>query len=286
MTDVQEGRRARWRILAFPKRSKALPDQIPRYADITEVTGTADKSLGILVFGESWVDCSFLNARSKWGLINDEPTGLLAIRVTIAEDSSYKIADVTLNLDFAVLNSSSSTTSSVRITDHIKPVSVYGQATESRITTECQLVPEVNVLSSVSIGGVGVKKTKEMPKTHRWTFSCRFKPDVTRNVTLAQFRFEGNPDMDQVDCLEPVYAGLAIVHDKTAFSVRLIIEGNLRRGKVPYMVRPKGGSDKSKPFDTKISPRHQANDIQSHIEPFKDEIKRVNMRLGSSTSER
>ena len=256
---------------AFQKRSKALHAQISQYA---EVTGAADMSLGKLPFGSSTVECIFLNADSQWGLINNEPTGLLAMKVTLAENPDYKLRHVTLNLEFAVPDNSLSAPASVRITNHVKTEVLCGQVTESHATRETQVSPDIGLGPYGSIRGLGVKDTKDMLKQHRWIFTCHLLSGAKRTITCAQLMFEGNPDVEQVDCVGPVYTGLALVHDKTAFNVCLDIEGQVRKGNSPFAIR--GKRYKSQSFDTRISPRHREQDIQANVKDFEDWLKKTN----------
>ena len=260
------------RFGAFQRRGKELSSQIRRDA---EVKGAADKSLGNLLCGESSVDCRFLNANSKWGLINNEPTGLLAIKVTFAEHPDYKLRDVILTLQFLAPKNAQSATASVYITEDVKSMYVCGQTTESHINKHFQMTPEVNVGSIASIKGLGADYAKEMLKRHRWIFLCHVLADLERNYTRAQLVFQGNPDVEQVDCVGPIYAGLALVHDRTAFKVCVAIEGKVRRGRAPFVIRDK--KDKSELFDTTISPRHENKDIQGKIKEFEDWLKERNI---------
>ncbi|KAL6712942.1 hypothetical protein ACLMJK_009497 [Lecanora helva] len=183
-----------------------------------------DKSLGNQQFGKAKVDCAFLASKSQWGLLGEDPAGLLRLALNFHEPD-YKLSSAEIRLSFLPCD----TGCPPNVTEHVYPEVLCGPPIAQQKSRNVSLEPSLG-FSGVSFGGLGLHDTADWARTHRWHLrGCRL-PDEQNSYTLVSWTWKANRLNAQNELIPAFQLAVVLMHQKPLIKVSLAIEGKIERG--------------------------------------------------------
>lgn len=200
---------------------------------------------------------------------------MLQLRIDPRQDEGFKLRELVLELSFTEgdpgLDATSCTPAtaepSLIILEPPSPKYLKGKTATQHVSRELIAQPQVGA-SGISVGGVGVRATKDKDIERSWRFQSHWANNELGFYTNAQWTWKAvaeNPDIEDVGAL---FAGVIIQHPGRPFYLTCRVKGKL----VNFGKMFRYGNDDERPYFTIINPKPSQQSIQKEAEELEKEI--------------
>ncbi|OAP57233.1 hypothetical protein AYL99_07971 [Fonsecaea erecta] len=261
--------------------------QPPEQPVVRHAQPGSDIAVGERSFGKASVNCCLRGNKSKWGTLQGGNAAVLQLRVDPAQNPKYKLKELVLELDFSEMDprvATSNTTAasaqpSLLILEPPSPKHLRGKALIQHLSQEFLAQPQVGA-GGFSIGGIGLKSTKDKDIERSWRFHSHWTNNASGHYTSARWTWTAvseNPDIENVGAL---YLGIIIRHPNKPFYLTCKINGKL----VNIGRRFRYGDDGEPSILTLVYPQTSQQSIEKEAKELENEIVALIEGEGASKS--
>lgn len=210
-------------------------------SDNFQPIGSSTSSIGSRSFGKITVDCQLLFNKSKWGILEGLPGGVMYLNLNFGppQGSRLREATITITLDeqderlepysrsppHRALHHSGA---AVQVTEWYGPQTLGGEKKSANITSTTKAVPHANILG-YGVGGVGHERSKKFLKESRWSFNGQLlRGKRTSTYTTLRWHLTEN-ELDGQSFHNPkIRTAFAFEHSGQPFIMKVEIKGRLQ----------------------------------------------------------
>ncbi|EXJ92580.1 hypothetical protein A1O3_01132 [Capronia epimyces CBS 606.96] len=209
----------------FTRRKASLP------RPVRQAHAGVDTAVGERTFGKAYVNCALRGNNSKWGKLRDKDAAVLQLLIDPRQQDGFKLRELVLELSFAeadpslvpapttIATATAPTTTTVAATvsatpnaepslvilEPPSPKNLKGKTTIQHSAHELLVQPQVGA-GGISIGGMGLKTTKDKDVERSWRFKSHWANNELGLYTTAQWMWKAvaeNPDIEDVGGCSP-----------------------------------------------------------------------------------
>jgi hypothetical protein len=251
-----------------------------------------DTAIGEKRFGKAYVSCALRGKNSKWGKLGDKDAAVLQLLIDPRQDDGFKLSELVLELSFAETDPQQAPSAgpasvvgataiaqepSLILLEPPSPKYLKGKTAVQHGSREILLQPEVGA-GGVSIGGIGVKSTKDKDIERSWRFHSHWANNEFGLFTNAQWTWKAvaeNPDIEDVGAL---FAGVILQHPGQPFYLTCKVSGKL----VGLGKKLRYGTDEDRLYYTLVYPKLSQENLDKEAKQLQDDIVDLISRAAAS----
>ncbi|KAJ8128046.1 hypothetical protein O1611_g5590 [Lasiodiplodia mahajangana] len=212
------------------------PGDLERFDNLA----SSHASLGSATIGKVNIDCRFLFTKSKWGLMDWEPAGIIYMDLTFHESKGYRLhsATVTIRLENVEKDSSKIVSQAAHVKKPIRPLQItnwYGPKYITGAKKSVQRRDAFRLNPNVQFAGLGASvgelhRESISTSSSRWRFYGQLlSSERGWKYDTLQWELSENDFERQTSHNNTVHTAFTFHHDGRPFFINVDIEGKLKR---------------------------------------------------------